>query len=165
MQGVYSNRPHTLFKFDLPPSSPPHALTLALAQFKPTHAQVDYTLDVYAQAHFALRRMPPPPTPSARASGAWRGATAGGSPNNDSHVDNPRVLLDVPTTADVFLELECRGAGGAKVQVGFVLSRHGPSSSSSSSSAAAGAPKLPLRSGDYRPGFCRKEVEALPAGK
>ena len=56
LQGVYSNRPHCLVKFDLPPGT--HRLTLALAQYKPVDHRVDYTLDVYAMAPFKLRALP-----------------------------------------------------------------------------------------------------------
>ena len=51
-QGIYSNRPHCLVQFDLPPGA--HKLTLALAQYKPVPHQVDYTLKVYSMAPFAL---------------------------------------------------------------------------------------------------------------
>lgn len=162
-QGVYSNRPHTLVKFDLPPAPAPHSLTLALAQFELTDAPVDYTLDVYAQAHFSLRPLPAEPAPAARASGAWRGASAGGSPNHDTHVDNPRFWLDLPSAADVTVELECQAARGRTkdsapdVQVGFLL-RPQPSGGA----AAVAAP--PLTSGDFRLGYCRLTA-ALPAGK
>ena len=64
-QGVYSNRPHCLVKFDLPPGS--HKLTLALAQYKAVDHQVDYTLKAsrgtgpFARAH--LRCSPSAPRP------------------------------------------------------------------------------------------------------
>merc|ERR1719473_567479 len=54
-QGVYSNRPHCLVQFDLPPGT--HRLTLALAQYKPVEHQVDYTLKVYSMAPFTLRSL------------------------------------------------------------------------------------------------------------
>ena len=40
-QGVYSNRPHCLVKFDLPMGN--HRLTLALAQYKAVSHQVGYS--------------------------------------------------------------------------------------------------------------------------
>ena len=46
--GIYSNRPHCLVQFDLPPGA--HKLTLALAQYTLVPHQVDYTLKVRAAA-------------------------------------------------------------------------------------------------------------------
>jgi calpain-7 len=93
-QGVYSNKPHTLVKFDLPPAPAPHCLTIALAQYEPTDTPVDYTLDVYAQAHFSLRPVPEALTPSARVAGAWRGASAGGYAGQANHVPRSHRSVD-----------------------------------------------------------------------
>mmetsp|Transcript_34635 Transcript_34635/g.114109 ORF Transcript_34635/g.114109 Transcript_34635/m.114109 type:complete len:546 (-) Transcript_34635:104-1741(-) len=165
MQGVYSNRPHTLVKFDLPAASAPQQLTLALAQYKPTDSQVDFSLDVYAQAPFTLRPIAPPEPTASRLTGAWSGRTAGGSSNHDSYVDNPRFLLELPFAASPVLELAAVGlrGGGSKpedVQLGLALSPEAPTEQ-----PAGDARKWPLRSGDYRPGGCRLAAASLPAGR
>ena len=92
-QGVYSNRPHCLVQFDLPPGT--HRLTLALAQYKPVPHQVDYTLKVHSMASFTLAALPFAMRESQTLHGEWRGATAGGCANHDSYVDNPRFVLQV----------------------------------------------------------------------
>ena len=127
------HRPHTLVKFDLPAASAPQQLTLALAQYKPTDSQagrsprvtseskprvernapqVDFSLDVYAQAPFTLRPIAPPEPTASRLTGAWSGRTAGGSSNHDSYVDNPRFLLELPFAASPVLELAAVGLHG-----------------------------------------------------
>ena len=55
-EGVYSNRPHCLVQFDLPPGQ--HQLTLALAQYTPVSYQVDFTLKVFSMAPLSLRPLP-----------------------------------------------------------------------------------------------------------
>uniref|UniRef100_A0A7S4BPK7 Calpain catalytic domain-containing protein n=1 Tax=Chrysotila carterae TaxID=13221 RepID=A0A7S4BPK7_CHRCT len=104
LQGVYTNRPHCLVKFDVDPGT--HTLTLALAQYKAVPHQVDYTLNVYSMAPFALRTLPMGLRHALHAKGRWHGIAAGGCQNYDSYIDNPRYLLTVAEPTDVLLELQ-----------------------------------------------------------
>lgn len=116
--GVYSNRPHCLVQFDLPPGT--HKLTLALAQYKPVPHQVDYTLKVFSMATFNLRPLPFSMRCSERVQSAWRGLSAGGCANFDTFVDNPQFALVVGeggASADVQIEL----CGPDKFSVGMEL--------------------------------------------
>lgn len=99
IQSVYSNRPQCLIKFDLPLGS--HQLTLILAQYKEVAHLIDYTLEVYSMASFALRKLAYSMRHTNQSIGAWRGHQAGGCPNYDSCVDNPRYLLTLQQPTDL----------------------------------------------------------------
>lgn len=98
MQGIYSNRPHCLIKFDLPAGN--HRLTLILAQYKEVAHITAYTLEVYSMASFALRKLPYSMRHSQQLVGAWKGLQAGGCANFDSCVDNPKYLIVVEQPTD-----------------------------------------------------------------
>jgi len=149
-QGVYSNRPHCLVQFDLPPGN--HKLTLALAQYKPVAHQVDYTLKVYSMAPFTLRKLPFTMRETKRLNSAWRGASAGGCANFDTVVDNPRVLVTLEQPADVQIEL----SGPEKYAIGLELSPLADTERRDKPLAT---------SGTYRIGFCLLEARGVPAGK
>jgi len=153
MQGVYSNRPHCLVKFDLPIGS--HRLTLALAQYKEVKHQVDYTLDVYSMSGFVLKKLPFHMRHSERLSGAWKGTNAGGCGNYDTFVDNPRysLVLEQPTDLQVALD-----SFNITFAVGLQLHAEGTKSSYSNASAIS-------TSGAYRKGFCLMEARAVPPGR
>lgn len=150
-QGIYSNTPHCLVKFELEAGD--HSLTLALAQFQPVDHQVDYTLDVYSMVPFRLRPLPYRMRHNERLAGAWRGVSAGGCPNFDTYVDNPRFRLSVAAEVDLLVELEA-AKGHDAVAVGLHLQ---PEEGSE-------AKPLKLSSGDYRGGFCMLEARSLPVG-
>jgi len=147
--GIYSNRPHCLVQFDLPPGT--HKLTLALAQYKPVAHQVDYTLKVFSMTHFNLRPLPYAMRHTERHAGKWKGLTAGGCANFDSVVDNPRYSLVLDSPADVQLEL----TSPAQYSVGLELHPLD----------AKLAAKPLASSGSYRKGFCLLEARAVPAGR
>ena len=149
VQSVYSNRPHCLVKLSLPPGS--HKLTLALAQYKPVPHQVDYTLDVYSMASFSLRPLPYTLRHTERCTGVWRGATAGGSPNHDTFIDNPRYLLTVGSPTDVLVEIE----SSSEVSLGVQGETEG----------AEPSHRPVIDSGSYRQAYAFAEARALPAGK
>ena len=151
-QGVYSNTPHCLVKFELEEGD--HNLTLALAQYQPVDHQVDYTLDVYSMVPFGLRPLPFRMRHTERLTGAWRGASAGGCPNFDTYVDNPRFRLSAAAEVDVLVELEA-AKGHDAVAVGLHLVPE----------EGGDAKPLKLSSGDYRGGFCMLEARSLPAGR
>jgi len=152
LQGVYTNRPHTLVKFDLPSGT--HKLTLALAQFKAVAHQVDYTLDVYGQAPFAMRLLPRTMRHVTSVAGSWRGGNAGGCANYDSYGQNPCCSLALSQPTDVLIELQ---AARDDIPLGIDVAV--------SSTPDGGARlKAPLRSGAYRQGHAMVEVAALPAG-
>ena len=67
-------------------------------------AKVDYTLDVYSMAPFKLRALPYRMRHQEAQHGAWRGVTAGGCPNYDTFVDNPRFRLTLGVESDVQVE-------------------------------------------------------------
>lgn len=164
-EGVYSNRPHCLVQFDLPPGQ--HQLTLALAQYTPVPYQVDFTLKVFSMAPLSLRPLPYSMRHLERVAGSWHGPSAGGCANYDTFVDNPRVALVVPEgpPADVQVELHVPAAKAASDRVAlpsvglelFALD------------SALGTEKLPSKSlaasGAYRRGFCLLEVRGLAAGR
>ena len=151
-QGVYSNTPHCLVKFELEPGD--HNLTLALAQFQPVHHQVDYTLDVYSMVPFRLRPLPFRMRHTEMLAGAWRGVSAGGCPNYDTYVDNPRFRLSAGGEVDLLVELEAaKGHDTVAVALHLVPEEGGGE-----------AKQLKLSSGDYRGGFCMLEARSLPAG-
>ena len=151
-QGVYSNTPHCLVKFELEEGD--HNLTLALAQYQPVDHQVDYTLDVYSMVPFGLRPLPFRMRHTERLTGAWRGVSAGGCPNFDTYVDNPRFRLSAAAEVDVLVELEA-AKGHDAVAVGLHLVPE----------EGGDAKPLKLSSGDYRGGFCMLEARSLPAGR
>ena len=178
-QGIYSNTPHCLVKFELEPGD--HNLTLALAQFQPVDHQVDYTLDlpltltltfkpnpnpnpnpnqvdytldVYSMVPFRLRPLPFRMRHTEVLAGAWRGVSAGGCPNFDTYVDNPRFRLSAGGEVDLLVELEAaKGHDGVAVALHLVPEEGGE------------AKPLKLSSGDYRGGFCMLEAPSLPAGR
>jgi len=152
MQGVYSNRPHCLVKFDLPIGA--HKLTLALAQYKPVAHQVDYSLEVYSMASFSLKQLPHSMRHVERASGAWKGASAGGCSNHDTVVDNPRFVLVVDQPTDVQVELEAAETFNVGAQLHLESSKTPYSASSAISS-----------SGPFRKGFCLLEARGLQPGR
>ena len=185
-QGVYSNRPHCLVQFDLPPGA--HRLTLALAQYRAVAHQVDYTLKVYSMASFTLRKLPYAMRHVEQLQGGWRGASAGGCVNFDTTVDNPRFRLAVDgggAAADVQLEL----TAPAHLAVGLELhalqpAPHSPQAGSGSPAGASsvdGPPPPPggpsgggglvpsakpvAASGAFRKGFCLLEARQLPPGQ
>ncbi len=125
--------------------------------------QVDYTLDVYAMAPFALRKLPTAMRHCAALKGAhlllfytwhatlllcsllvvvvvvaavvemvvpshcacpscvpgeWRGPTAGGCPNHDTHADNPTWSLELRAPTDVLFELSARTRADAAPPLG-----------------------------------------------
>jgi len=152
LQGVYTNRPHCLVKFDVDPGT--HTLTLALAQYKAVPHQVDYTLNVYSMAPFALRTLPMGLRHALHAKGRWHGIAAGGCQNYDSYIDNPRYLLTVAEPTDVLLELQCLSDSfslGLDVDVvdgGETAQRN----------------QFPLKSGTFRVGHAMVEAR-FPKGK
>ena len=151
-QGIYSNTPHCLVKFELEPGD--HNLTLALAQFQPVDHQVDYTLDVYSMVPFRLRPLPFRMRHTEMLAGAWRGVSAGGCPNFDTYVDNPCFRLSAGGEVDLLVELEA-AKGHDTTAVGLhLLPEEGGE-----------AKPLKLSSGAYRGGFCMLEARSLPAGR
>ena len=157
-QGVYSNRPHCLVQFDLPPGK--HKLTLALAQYKPVAHQVDYTLHAYAMASFSLRKLPYSMRETKRLNGAWKGPSAGGCGNYDSVVDNPRVLLTLEQPTDVQIEL----SGPERFPLGMELTPLTEGSGGGGGSGG-GSSRPVATSGSYRNGFCLLEARAVPSGR
>ena len=159
-QGVYSNRPHCLVQFDLPPGA--HKLTFALAQYKPVAHQVDYTLKVYSMAPFTLRRLPFTMRETKRLNAAWRGVSAGGCANYDSVVDNPRILLTLEQPADLQIEL----SGPERFPLGLDLTPFAEGAAGGGSSGGGGGSAKPVAtSGTYRQGFCLLEARATPPGR
>ena len=153
-QGVYSNRPHCLVQFDLPPGN--HKLTLALAQYKPVPHQVDYTMRVYSMAPFTLRSLPFHMRETKRLNASWKGITAGGCANYDTVVDNPRILLTVESGQPADLQLELSGPD--KFSLGMELMPLQPD-------GGMGGGKPIASSGTYRQGFCLLEARGLVPGK
>ena len=158
--GVYSNRPHCLVQFDLPPGT--HKLTLALAQYSNVPHQVDYTLRVYSMAAFTLRKLPFTMKEVQRIGGEWRGPSAGGCANYDTVIDNPSFVLSTDQPADVCVELS---GSTEKHSVGLELSPL-PGAMGDALLTRMGFRRDPIAtSGNYRSGFCILEKAALSAGK
>ena len=80
--------------------------------------------------------------------------SAGGCPNFDTYVDNPRFRLSAAAEVDLLVELEA-AKGHDAVAVGLHLVPE----------EGGGAKPLKLSSGDYRGGFCMLEARSLPAGR
>ena len=153
-QGVYSNRPHCLVQFDLPPGT--HKLTLALAQYSNVPHQVDYSLKVYSMAAFTLRKLPLAMKDGKRAQGEWKGLSAGGCGNFDTVIDSPQYVVQLDQVTDLAVEL----TGPAKFAVGLELAPFG------SDAGGPGGRSTPLATtGNYRNGFCILEVPRVPPGR
>ena len=120
-----------------------------------TPLQVDYSLEVYSMASFALKKLPFTMRHVERTTGGWKGATAGGCSNHDTCVDNPRYALELQQPTDLQIELE---SGDSSFAVGLQL--HAEASKTPFSATGAIA-----TSGNYRKGFCLVEARAVPPGR
>ena len=102
----YSNNPHTLVRFDVPPGET-RTYTIVVSQYEKEHP-LSYTLDVFSMAPLRLTSLPRTMGSEVRVDGRWKResssssssssslnivGTAGGSPRHVTFLNNPQFRL------------------------------------------------------------------------
>ncbi|RHY62491.1 hypothetical protein DYB30_010239, partial [Aphanomyces astaci] len=157
-RGTYSNNPHSLTCVDIQLTADESETTFMLvaSQFEKL-APLDYTLSVFStDGPFELTDAPETPPHRINLMDAWTSATAGGCPKHATFLDNPQYQLVVESfmermlltlEAPVDLAINLRLVGGDGQRVGSVSKK-----------------SLRGQSGEYRPGFCYLDLDAVEAG-
>ncbi|RHY88049.1 hypothetical protein DYB35_004631 [Aphanomyces astaci] len=141
-RGTYSNNPHALTCVDIQLTADESETTFVLvaSQFEKL-APLDYTLSVFStDGPFELTDAPETPPHRINLMDAWTSATAGGCPNFME-----RMLLTLEAPVDLAINLRLVGGDGQRV--GSVSKK-----------------SLRGQSGEYRPGFCYLDLDAVEAG-
>ena len=134
IEGIYSNNPHTLVRFDIPPVSANElpassnssvrsvrrSYTLVVSQYKKVR-DVSFTLNVYCTAPFRLMRTPATPPHKRTVKGHWGASTCGGCPNNAAFYTNPQWALTVGSGSAI--RLHCELSAPKEYHVGLRLVR------------------------------------------
>ncbi|RHY32781.1 hypothetical protein DYB32_002251 [Aphanomyces invadans] len=176
-RGTYSNNPHALTCVDVELTADgPTTFILVASQYEKL-APVDYTISVFStEGPFELTTAPEPPPHRIHVMDAWTTDTAGGSPKYerlhtmasrfgvilDRHatfVNNPQyqLVIDDASIERMLLTLEAPPAVELAINLRLVRGDGQRVGSVSKKSVRA-------QSGEYRPGFCYMEVEAVEAG-
>ncbi|CAM9120690.1 unnamed protein product [Phaeothamnion confervicola] len=171
-RGIYTNNPHTMVRFDLPPDdgtalTDEHGqrcrrFTLVVSQYE-KRRDISFTLNVYCTATFRLGHTPPPPEHTLTLASSWDACNAGGGLGLPGFYKNPqfalglatpnqRLHIEVAAPKDININVTLVRNGGARVEAVPVCQAAGPLEEEAA-----------LSSGSYRPGFCYVAVEP-PAG-
>jgi len=153
IDGTRINSPHYLCKMVLQ-NPGAQKFTLVVSQFEKS-TTIYYTLRVYSTTEFTLTELKDNFSHKTKATGEWKGKTAGGCPNNrETYRNNPIYQLSLDTSSDdneISIDLK----GPKQYSVGFefiqVTSKHN-------------LPFATKDSGSFRPGFSILKLDKVPAG-
>ncbi|GBP71678.1 Calpain-7 [Eumeta japonica] len=154
IDGVRINSPHYLCKIRV--GAARERYTLIVSQYEKT-SLIHYTLRVYGTCPVTLTKLETYPF-TRTISGEWAGIKAGGCANHPTHVNNPRIHLDI-SDGRVPCKLVLQLKGPRQYQLGIdvrVVSLEDPNLT---------APFVSESSGNYRSGFVVMELQDLPAGR
>ncbi len=150
LQGVYSNNPHNLIRFDVEPGR--HIFTLVVSQYERVN-DIDFTIYAYSMAPILkLNKLLPYPH-AIDVIGKWSSANAGGCGNHPSFPNNPQWRLTLTHGTAVFL--------GVEAPVNFYVNVKVFSSGNIIKSRNE---RELFSSGEYRKGFCYCEVPKIGKG-
>lgn len=166
MSRPYSNNPHTLIRFDVPPGET-MTYTLVVSQYE-KERNLSFTLDVFSMASFRLSPLSRTLAGwEVRTEGKWHGklptyqkggllGTAGGSPRYPTFMNNSQYRLKLKTPSKG-LRIRLRAPKELHVNVRMLQSN---------GQLVDDVKAEMFSSGDYRPGFCYLETTAtVPAGE
>jgi calpain-7 len=150
IRSTYTNNPHTLVRFDVPPGL--FKFQLVLSQYERCF-DVDYTLNVYCMSPIGLERVPftlPYCLPGVK--GVWDEVSAGGNGRYPTFMNNPqwRITLDKPAVLHIRVEAP------VKFNVNLRLVADGDRVSFIEKASEVAS------SGDYRVGLCYIEKKIPP---
>mmetsp|Transcript_17511 Transcript_17511/g.38275 ORF Transcript_17511/g.38275 Transcript_17511/m.38275 type:complete len:823 (-) Transcript_17511:4358-6826(-) len=155
VRGTYSNNPHSLITFEVPPGV--HKYTLVVSLYEKTRA-VNYTLSVYASVHClnpVLRAIPETLAYTEKIIGDWEEHSAGGCPRHPTFQNNPQYTISFEKDCKFFhMRLLAYRESPVNIRV-FNKAKDPNCQPSCSRRVDCADPKIQVgNSMQYRKGFC-----------
>jgi len=146
IEGVKINSPHYLCKMKPPRGTSRY--TIVLSQYEKLNT-IFYSLKVYSTCKFSMGPVPEIYTSKKRLTLAWNKSTAGGSPNNKTYEDNPKVALELIADhpAQLLIKIEANRTFSVAAELRSTTS------------------SFKKHSGAYRLGLLAFDMKDVPPGK
>lgn len=164
VNGLYTNDPHNLIRFDFHSQEELAVYTLVLSQLR-RKSDISYTISMFSTSSFGLTHTPSLPSHQLELNGAWMDAgsssngfsSSGGSTSNESFYLNPQYRLTVTEPAllhfEIFYPINIKGNISVISNSSMILNPHGDLIPDRTNRILDGEELV--TSGPYRTGYCQ----------